>query len=116
MNIQDLNRLDKEMDDLFVKIQMLTDDSKSDTEIIKYLTNHTVLLISAYTDKYFLFIIEDCIGIRTIPEELKNFILSKIKGRQGLTNLDSKKIKGILSDFNEGWSTSLSAYINNNNN
>lgn len=116
MNIQDLNRLDKEIDDLFVKIQMLTDDSKSDTEIIKYLTNHTVLLISAYTDKYFLFIIEDCIGIRTIPEELKNFILSKIKGRQGLTNLDSKKIKGILSDFNEGWSTSLSAYINNNNN
>ncbi|MBS5810391.1 MAG: HEPN domain-containing protein [Campylobacter concisus] len=115
MNIQDLNRLDKEIYDLFDKIQMLTNNSKSDTEIIKYLTNHTVLLISAYIDKYFLFIIEDCIGRRIIPEELKNFILSKIKGRQGLTNLDTKKIKAILNDFNEDWSTLLSVHINNNN-
>lgn len=115
MNIQDLNRLDKEIYDLFDKIQILTNNSKSDTEIIKYLTNHTVLLISAYIDKYFLFIIEDCIGRRIIPEELKNFILSKIKGRQGLTNLDTKKIKAILNDFNEDWSTLLSVHINNNN-
>ena len=116
MNIHDLNRLDKEIYDLFNKIQMLTNDSKSDVEIIKYLTNHTVLLISGYIDKYFLFIIKDCINNRIMPNELKNFVLSKIKGRHGLTNLDSKKIKSILSDFNEGWSTSLSAHINRNNN
>lgn len=116
MDIQDLDRLNKEIYDLFGKIQILTSDSRSDTEIIKYLTNYTVLLISGYIDKYFLFIIEDCMGKRTIQEELKNFILNKIKGRHGLTNLDSKKIKSILSDFNEGWLTSLSTYINNNNN
>ena len=116
MNIQDLDRLDKEIYDLFDKIQALSEDSKSDIEIIKYLTNHTVLLISGYMDKYFLFIIKDCISNKIMPNELKNFILNKIKGRHGLTNLDSKKIKGILSDFNEGWSTLLSTYINSNNN
>nr|WP_314883741.1 HEPN domain-containing protein [uncultured Campylobacter sp.] len=116
MNIQDLNRLDKEIYDLFDKIQMLTNDSKSDTEIIKYLTNHAVLLMSGYIDKYFLFIIEDCVGNTATPKELKKFILNKISGRYGLTNLKSKKIGDILSEFSEEWLRLWSAYISDNNN
>lgn len=115
MNIQDLDRLDKEIYDLFDKIKILTEKSESDTEIIKYLTNHTVLLMSGYIDKYFLFIIEDCVGNTATPKELKKFILNKISGRYGLTNLNSKKIEDILSAFDKNWSGSWSEYIRGNN-
>ncbi|WP_298880689.1 MAE_28990/MAE_18760 family HEPN-like nuclease [uncultured Polaribacter sp.] len=103
MSLYKLNIFERQLDNLFAQVSTIDEGEETKAHLSRYLCVRT----SGYLENVTRILISNfCDG--TSPQPISNYIVKRTKY---ITNLDFKRIKNLLSEFNVDWSIEFETSI-----